>query len=578
MQRHDDDTNMQSREEPHHRRERHRRRWRCCFVGSIIIRSCAAMAAAARSSLAAPDGRTAAASFALAPFSFSSSSSPTTTTSTTISRRCRRSFDVAFGCRAALATPSSSSPAAAAGGGVRGHRRGHLPGGADPPLEEGGSLDRIAVVGCGGEGPPDDQHSHRHAPPPPPSPPAVAASSATAAIPARLSKAHRSMMAKSSSMRRQRFVTGRYPLYVSVVRNPTNRFLGLAESRIYLNGTSIDRSLASYDAFHWLDDDERRELHGDYEFLSLELLAEIHVRRPGYVNVLPGGGAGSSLLPSAPSSARSSSSSSPPPSAAAGVGGGGRAKAGAFGGLWKSWISRDADAAAVAPSPSGGGIERRGVVGGERLWMTGFSLTNQRGEMHALDVKSGVMSSATDRTSGAIRWPNEVASVPGRLYRGADRADAAAAAGGGGGDDGDGLEDALLVTDGFLVPGKDKGGLYVVRNPGNGACEWADCLTGTTNLRGAPINVGEGDWFYHKATWMDLTGDGRLSILAARARVTLRNNNADHEGVKTFGKGQLVWLECPRPHSFVPGSRTPLDVDGTVFDPFNSRNTPWKLR
>jgi len=231
-------------------------------------------------------------------------------------------------------------------------------------------------------------------------------------------------------------------------------------------------------------------------------------------------------------------------------------------------------------------IERRrglGVGGGERLWMTGFSLTNHRGEMHSLDVASGVMSSATDRTSGAIRWPNEVASVPGRLYRGADRADdaaaAAAAAGRSRGDDcGDGLEDALLVTDGFLVPGKDKGGLYVVRNPGNGAYEWADCLTGTTNLQGAPINTKEGDWFYHKATWMDLTGDGRLSILAARARVTLRNNNVDHEGVKTFGKGQLVWLECPRPHSFVPGSGTPLDVDGTVFDPFNSRNTPWKLR
>jgi hypothetical protein len=207
--------------------------------------------------------------------------------------------------------------------------------------------------------------------------------------------------------------------------------------------------------------------------------------------------------------------------------------------------------------------------------MTGFSLTNQRGEMHTLDVASGVMSNANDRTSRAIRWPNEVASVPRRLYHDADRAVAA----GGDGDDGDhGLEDALLVTDGFLVPGKDKGGLYVVRNPGNGAYEWTDCLTGTTNLQGAPIHSGEEDWFYHKATWMDLTGDGRLSILAARARVTLRNNNADHEGVKTFGKGQLVWLECPRPHSFVPGSGSPLDVDGTVFDPFNSCNTPWKLR
>jgi hypothetical protein len=149
------------------------------------------------------------------------------------------------------------------------------------------------------------------------------------------------------------------------------------------------------------------------------------------------------------------------------------------------------------------------------------------------------------------------------------------------------LEDALLVTDGFLVPGKDKGGLYVVRNPANGVSEWSDCLTGTMNLRGAPIDVdGEksGDWFYHKAMWMDLTGDGRQSILSARAKVApLRNkNNNIHDerrgGGNTFGRGQLVWLECPKPHSFASDSQTPLDVDGTVFDPFSSRNTPWKLR
>ena len=43
----------------------------------------------------------------------------------------------------------------------------------------------------------------------------------------------------------------------------------------------IEKSLASYDIFNWLDDNERRELHRDYEFLSLQLLAEIHVKKPG---------------------------------------------------------------------------------------------------------------------------------------------------------------------------------------------------------------------------------------------------------------------------------------------------------
>ena len=71
--------------------------------------------------------------------------------------------------------------------------------------------------------------------------------------------------------------------------------MGLAESQIYLNGTSIEKSVASYDAFHWLDDGERHARHGEYEFLSLELLAEIHIKNPGYVNILPGVGAGRSL-------------------------------------------------------------------------------------------------------------------------------------------------------------------------------------------------------------------------------------------------------------------------------------------
>ena len=387
----------------------------------------------------------------------------------------------------------------------------------------------------------------------------------------RLSKAHQSLMARSSSMRRQRFVTGRYPLTVSVVRNPTRRWMGLAESHVYLNGTSIEKSLASYDAFLWHEDDERRELHTDYEFLSLELLAEIRVKRPGYVNILPTGGVGTSFQTMGNT-------------IDAHHGGG------AFGRTWQSWKMRSNSNSnsnnAASPSMSNIKDDETHVVGNtkERLWVTGFSLTNQRGELYALDVGSGVMSNANDRTARAIKWPNEVTSVPKHLYvnhhhntddTGSVKEEEVE------------LEDALLVTDGFLVPGKDKGGLYVVRNPGNGISEWSDCLTGTTNLRGAPIDAdGEksGDWFYHKAMWMDLTGDGRQSILSARAKVApLRNNNKNiHDesrgGGNTFGRGQLVWLECPRPHSFAPGSQTPLDVDGTVFDPFSSRNTPWKLR
>ncbi|KAL7440168.1 hypothetical protein ACHAXM_007054 [Skeletonema potamos] len=349
----------------------------------------------------------------------------------------------------------------------------------------------------------------------------------------RISKAHRSMMAKTSNMRRQRFVTGKYPLYVTVKQNPTKKWLGLAESQIYLNGTNIEKSLASYDIFHWLDENERRELHGDYELLSMELLAEIHVKKPGYVNILPKRGAGSSLT-------------SPP----------------LFD--WKSWKLRDSIDGDEENLPSFG--DEEDLSERDRLWITGFSLTKNRGELHTLDVETGAMSYVNEITARAIKWPNEVASIPRQQYimnqtNSTNREQ---------------LEDALLVTDGFLVPGKDKGGLYVVQHPGNSLTERRVCLTGVMNLQGDIIN-GESDWFYHRAVWMDMTGDGRQSILAARAKLPLlKGNSQDDNG--TLGKGQLVWLERPMPHTFDVRTGTPLDVDGTVFDPFSPANTPWKLR
>ena len=200
----------------------------------------------------------------------------------------------------------------------------------------------------------------------------------------RISKAHQSMMAKTSNMRRQRFVTGKYPLYVTVKQNPTKKWLGLAESQISLNGTNIEKSLASYDIFHWLDENERRELHGDYELLSMELLAEIHVKKPGYVNILPKSGAGSSLT-------------SPP----------------LFD--WKSWKLRDSmngDMQQTFPSFDDDDEEDLS----ERLWVTGFSLTKNRGELHTLDVETGTMSYVNEMTARAIKWPNEVASIPRQQY------------------------------------------------------------------------------------------------------------------------------------------------------------------
>ena len=358
-----------------------------------------------------------------------------------------------------------------------------------------------------------------------------------------LSRYHQRML--TSTIDRQRFVTGRYPLYVTVRENPTRKWLGQvgskkasATSEVLINGTSIDRSLASYDRFQWFDDNGG----GDNDAFSLELLAEIHVRKPGYVNILAGDGAGSS-------------------SAA------GRELKKQYKG-WNQWRFR-----ADNPFHERWWLDERES---DRLWITGFSLTKQAGELTYVDVDTGHIGTVNKRTAEAIRWPNEVNSVPLQHSEAGRKAQAQS---------GDPSppevvreqDDALLVSDGFLVPGRNRGGLYIVRNPGNEDSEWRICLTGG---EGSRLNPDDDGWFYHRAIWADLTGDGRQSILTARAKIPsiLSASSGTAQDGRTKAKGQLVWLERPKPHSYDKSTGTALDVDGTVFDPFSALNTPWKVR
>ncbi|KAL7545461.1 hypothetical protein ACHAWF_008811 [Thalassiosira exigua] len=275
--------------------------------------------------------------------------------------------------------------------------------------------------------------------------------------------------------------------------------------------TGVQKNMASYDIFSWLAGDDQRELHetnDDHQSLCLNLLAEIHVKQPGYLNILPNKGAGSSV-------------------AEPEVNG-------------KSTVHARPKAGTNVASHSGP-MEPKGSDG-ERLWVTSFSMTSLRGELHSVDVQTGMMSSVDDRTARTIKWPNEVTSVPKQEYISNQARDVSHG-------------DQLLVTDGFLVPGKDKGGLYVIDSPLNNS-ERNICLTGPT------------DWFYHRAIFVDLTGDGRQSVIAARAK---RNLFGESEG-------QLVWLERPAPHFFDALTGAPLDKSGNPFDPFSADNLPWKSR
>jgi len=394
----------------------------------------------------------------------------------------------------------------------------------------------------------------------------------------------------------------------SVSDNPTRKWLSLSETRLLANGTCCERSLASIDRFNWLDEEERVDLVVNHGMHSLELLAEIHIERPGYLHMMPGNAAGvtscdkrrrqqqtqqQSLLPLPLQLLQQQQQQVQPPP------------------LWGSWKHQQLkaledhlrakskkkvndndvhnEAGAITDSsvtPVSVAATASASAPSDRLWVTGFSLTGRQGLLQSVDCDTGVMTRVDRRAARSLLWPNEVAKVPRSLI--ADVVDSAspplAVGDANNATVATAYKDALLVSDGFLVPGKDRGGVYVVQNPGDRETERTVSLTGpgmavTTVASADSSSFDHADsfrWFYHRAVWADLTGDGRKSILTARCKVTtsLGNIQVTSGLTKTC---ELVCLECPKPASIDPVTGTPLEEDGSVFDPFAVRHLPWKM-
>ena len=67
---------------------------------------------------------------------------------------------------------------------------------------------------------------------------------------------------------------------------------------------------------------------------------------------------------------------------------------------------------------------------------------------------------------------------------------------------------AILVRDGFLVPGKTNGGVYIITmDPSD--------VTITTAV--TKISTEPRGFFYHMGEWVDLNGDGRKDFITARS-------------------------------------------------------------
>jgi hypothetical protein len=111
-------------------------------------------------------------------------------------------------------------------------------------------------------------------------------------------------------------------------------------------------------------------------------------------------------------------------------------------------------------------------------------------------------SGAPTETVSGFLWPNSVVSVPESIS-----------------------PNSVLVADGFLVPFKSTGGLYIIQG-----------INGDFSVsKPIKISTDKSGWFYHNATFIDINGDGHLDILSARAT----------KGVFGGTGGELVWLENP---------------------------------
>ena len=117
-------------------------------------------------------------------------------------------------------------------------------------------------------------------------------------------------------------------------------------------------------------------------------------------------------------------------------------------------------------------------------------------------VKAGDVSDLdpVELDTPTFQWPNDVKAVPQDVFG----------------------ERAIVVPDGFLVPGKSDGGVYIVRMD-------ATELTKTTET--VTISKKKG-YFHHMGYWVDLNGDGRKDFITARSNAKA-------------GQGELLWLEHP---------------------------------
>lgn len=166
------------------------------------------------------------------------------------------------------------------------------------------------------------------------------------------------------------------------------------------------------------------------------------------------------------------------------------------------------------------------------LWITSFSAL-AAGEVRTVFNLSASYPDFSDAKirllSSAFKWPNIISMAPGEIG------------------------EYLVVPDGFLVPLKETGAIYLLKINCNGTIATA------TSEEPIELTAPKLSYFYHMVVWRDMNGDGLLDVVTARVNDPI-----------LFGKplGQLIWLEQPKsdPLNNVPWTEHILtDGPETVF-------------
>jgi len=174
------------------------------------------------------------------------------------------------------------------------------------------------------------------------------------------------------------------------------------------------------------------------------------------------------------------------------------------------------------------------------LLVSEFSAFGNGGVYVVPGVKDAVADSAIKGLKshklnmGKFQWPNNVSVIPESVFGKDVR--------------------AIVVPDGFLVPGHANGGVYILTVDNDDITKATANYTMTSNKDG---------YFYHMGEWIDMNMDGRLDFVTSKSNAKA-------------GGGRLVWYEHPEgglaempwtEHVIVNGPDVGITIDQDTYHP-----------